>query len=213
MRTKAVVLLGLSLTLASCSAGTPAANTGGPSAPASSAVASPPSPSPSPSPAASGPLPFPRKTSTPGATPGFPMPEPGSVDQHRADKVAVAAAIALSASDTTLDADPNQTARRAIAWLAPSMAAQVRKFPPIAAPGALWATWAAHRAYLLPTAVLVDDSGRPADSAAIAYRQLAVSTTAIGRDGWKASPTRSIVFMTLNNVAGNWRVAQVHTAA
>jgi len=209
MRTKAVVLLGLCLTLASCSAGTPVGNTVRPSAPDSSAVSS----APSSSPAASGPAPLPRKTPTPGATAGFPMPAPGSVDQHRADQVAVSAAIALSASDTTLDASPNQTARRAIAWLAPSMAAQVRKFPPIAAPGAQWSTWATHRAYLVPKAVLVEDTGRPADSAAIAYRQLAVTTTAIGRDGWKASPARAIVFMTLNNVAGNWRVAQVHTAA
>jgi len=85
--------------------------------------------------------------------------------------------------------------------------------PPIAAPGAQWTTWSAHRAYLIPTAVLVEDIGRPADSAAIAYRQLAVTTTARGRDGWKASATQSIVFMTLNTVAGNWRVAQIHTAA
>ena len=207
--TKAVALLGLSLTLASCSMGAPAATAGAPRDQGSPGTASPLSSST----AASQPAPIPRKTLTRGATAGFPTPELASVDQHRADQVAVAAAIALSASDTTLDADPNQTARRAIAWLAPSMAEQVTNFPPVAAPGAQWTTWAAHRAYLVPKAALVEDSGRPADSAAIAYRQLAVTTTAVGRDGWKASPGRSILFMTLNNIDGNWRVAQVHTAA
>jgi hypothetical protein len=209
MRTgaKAIALLGLSLTLASCGTGATAA--GGPRDPASPGNAL----TTSSSAAASQPAPLPRKTPTQGATAVFPIPEPRSVNQHRADRVAVAAAIALSASDTTLDADPNQTARRAIAWLAPSMAEQVTKFPPVAAPGAQWTTWAAHRAYLVPKAVLVEDSGRPADSAAIAYRQLAMTTMAIGRDGWKASPVRSILFMTLNNIDGNWRVAQVHTAA
>ena len=204
--TKTVALLGLSLTLTSCGTGaTVAAGPRDPANPGTAATSS--------STAASQPAPLPRKTPTQGATAGFATPEPRSVDQHRADRVAVAAAIALSASDTTLDADPNQTARRAIAWLAPSMAEQVTKFPPVAAPGAQWTTWAAHRAYLVPKAVLVQDSGRPADSAAIAYRQLAVTTTAVGRDGWKASPVRSILFMTLNNIDGNWRVAQIHTAA
>jgi len=207
--TKTVALLGLSLTLASCSMGAPTATAGAPRDPASPGTAS----QPSSSTAASQPAPLPRKTPTQGATARFATPEPGSVDQHRADRVAVAAAIALSASDTTLDADPNQTARRAIAWLAPSMAEQVTKFPPVAPPGAQWTTWAAHRAYLVPKAALVEDSGRPADSAAIAYRQLAVTTTVVGRDGWKASPVRSILFMTLNNIDGDWRVAQVHTAA
>ena len=207
--TKSVALLGLSLTLASCSMGAPAATAGVPRDPANPGATS----AARSSTAASKPAPLPRKTPTQGATAGFPTPEPGSVNQHRADQVAVAAAIALSASDTTLDADPNQTARRAIAWLAPSMAEQVTKFPPVAPPGAQWTTWAAHRAYLVPKAALVEDSGRPADSAAIAYRQLAVTTTVVGRDGWKASPVRSILFMTLNNIDGDWRVAQVHTAA
>lgn len=201
--TKTVALLGLCVTLTSCA--TAAGGPGDPASPGASTTSS--------SAAASQPAPLPRKTPTQGAAAVFPMPEPRSVNQHRADQVAVAAAIALSASDTTLDADPNQTARRAIAWLAPSMAEQVTKFPPVAAPGAHWTTWAAHRAYLVPKPVLVEDSGRPTDSAAIAYRQLAVTTTAIGRDGWKASPDRSILFMTLNNIDGNWRVAQVHTAA
>lgn len=39
------------------------------------------------------------------------------------------------------------------------MAEQVTKVPPVAALGAQGMTWAGHRAYLVPKAVLVEDSG------------------------------------------------------
>lgn len=71
----------------------------------------------------------PARRPPPEQQPASPCPSQRSVNQHRADQVAVTAAVALSASATTLDASPNQIARRAIAWLAPSMAAQVQNPP------------------------------------------------------------------------------------
>ena len=131
--------------------------------------------------------------------------------------MAIAAAVALSAADTDLDVSPNGTARRASAWLTLAMAATVASAPAVSAPGAQWDLWSSHHAYLSATAVPARDGGAPPDSAAIAYRQVAVTTIAHGRDGWLDQPVTRILFLTLNTIgtvstsggSGGWRVAAV----
>lgn len=140
------------------------------------------------------------------------MPSTSQVDQGDPGKVALAAGVALSAADTTLDRSPNGTAVRAAAWLTPAMVATVTSARPAGAPGAQWDLWASHHAYLVPTAVPAPDAGAPPDSAAIAYRQIGVTTTAVGRDGWKDQPRRQILFLTLNRTLAGWRVAAVQTS-
>lgn len=152
--------------------------------------------------------------------PRFRAPRPADVDQRNASAVATAATVALSAADTDLDASPNGTARRASVWLTSAMAATVAGAPVVSAPGAQWDLWSDHHAYLTATAVLATDSGAPPDSAAISYRQVAVTTIARGRDGWLDQPVTRILFLTLNTIStsgtvgtggggGGWRVAAV----
>ena len=206
-------------------------STQGPSTANSSAgggptAAEPPSPDPASSTASTSSSPGEPSSTRPSSTiarvpaPGFAAPRPADVDQRDASAVAIAAAVALSAADTDLDASPNGTARRASAWLTPAMAATVTSAPAVSAPGAQWDLWASHHAYLTATAVPARDSGAPPDSAAIAYRQVAVTTTAHGRDGWADQPVTHILFLTLNTIgtpstidtsggSSGWRVAAV----
>lgn len=159
----------------------------------------------------------PSSTSARVPAPGFAAPRPVDVDQRDALAVAIAAAVALSAADTDLDVSPNGTARRASAWLTLAMAATVASAPAVSAPGAQWDLWSSHHAYLSATAVPARDGGAPPDSAAIAYRQVAVTTIAHGRDGWLDQPVTRILFLTLNTIgtvstnggSGGWRVAAV----
>ncbi|PZS28222.1 MAG: hypothetical protein DLM61_15250 [Pseudonocardiales bacterium] len=118
---------------------------------------------------------------------------------------------AWAASDTNSDADPNETTRRAAAWLTPTLAAQVRAFHPAAAPGARWALWTAHRAYLRVQARLSGDD-HPADTATGAVRAVLVTATPIGRDGWRGPVDRFVVIVSLARTPAGWRAAAITTA-
>jgi len=120
--------------------------------------------------------------------------------------VALAAVKAIESSDTRLDADPNDTAKRASAWLTPAFAQQVRAYPPVAAPGATWNRWAAHHAYVEVTTSLAGDD-HPVDSATAAYRQVVAVLHPVGRDGWVGPAQTVVVFVTLTPVHGQWRLA------
>ena len=139
-----------------------------------------------------------------GAHPAVPMGRPPS--HAGVDRVALAGVRAIEGSDTSVDADPNDTLRRAAAWLTPAFAARVRAFPPVAAPGAAWNAWSTHRAYLEVTVSLAGDDHRP-DSQHAAYRQVAVVLRPVGRDGWRGRPQTRVVFVSLAAVRGRWRLA------
>jgi hypothetical protein len=139
-------------------------------------------------------------------TPPVLVPSPAAVRGADVDAVALAAVKAIEASDTRLDADPNDTAKRASAWLTPAFAGQVRAYPPVAAPGATWNRWAAHHAYIKVTTSLAGDD-HPADSATAAYRQVVAVLHPVGRDGWVGPAQTVVVFVTLAPVHGQWRLA------
>lgn len=121
--------------------------------------------------------------------------------------VALGAVRAIESSDTAVDADPNATVQRASAWLTPSFAAQVRRYRPVAAPGAQWNEWTTHKAYVQVSTSLGDDDQPPA-TATRAYRQVVAELHPTGRDGWRGLAERVVVFVTLTRTAGAaWRVS------
>lgn len=139
-------------------------------------------------------------------TPPVPVPSPATVNGADVDAVALAAVRAIESSDTRLDADPNDTVKRASAWLTPAFAAQVRAYPPVAAPGVTWNLWAAHRAYLKVITSLAGDD-HPVDSATAAYRQVVAVLHPVGRDGWAGPAQTTVVFVALAPVHGQWRLS------
>ena len=163
------------------------------STPASSSRASALSPNPYPSSSLSG-------------TPPVPVPPPPTVNGEDVGAVALAAVKAIESSDTSLDADPNDTVKRASAWLTPAFAAQVRAYPPVAAPGATWNLWAAHRAYLTVTTSLAGDD-HPVDRSTAAYRQVVAVLHPVGRDGWAGPAQTTVVSVSLAPVHGQWRLS------
>ena len=122
------------------------------------------------------------------------------------DAAAGAAARALASSDTSVDADPNDTIRRNAGWLTADFAALVTALLPVAGPGAQWADWAAHHAYLRVTAMLGSDE-HPTDTAATAARQVVERVIPIGRDGWNGMPFTQVAFLTLARVRGVWEIS------
>lgn len=148
----------------------------------------------------------PYPSSSISGTSPVPVPAPAAVSGADVDAVALAAVKAIESSDTKLDADPNDTVKRASAWLTPAFAGQVRAYPPVAAPGATWNRWAAHRAYLKVTTSLAGDD-HPADSATAAYRQVVGALHPVGRDGWAGPVQTTVVFVALATVQGQWRLS------
>ena len=140
------------------------------------------------------------------------MPTPGDVNQTDATAVALAGVRATEQSDTLLDSDPNGTAHRAIAWLAPSFAATVRHAPPVAAPGAQWNTWATHHAYLRVSTALGGDD-HPRDTARSALRQVIATIHPIGRDQWRGAAYTDVVFVALTRLAVGWRLSSIQVSA
>ncbi len=76
-------------------------------------------------------------------------------------------------------------------------------------PGGQWSTWRAHCAYTLVVVTFGRDNGGPADTATAADRQLVVSVTPVGRDGWQDAPSRLVVFVHLTGGPGHWKAAEV----
>lgn len=113
---------------------------------------------------------------------------------------------AIESSDTTVDTDPHDTVARAAVWLTPGFAAQVKAFPPVAAPGAAWNGWAAHRAYVVVTARMGGDE-HPPDTATTAYRQVIAVLHPTGRDAWHGTAVTAVVSVSLAKVGRQWRLA------
>jgi hypothetical protein len=98
-------------------------------------------------------------------------------------------------------------------WLTPEFAAHVRERDAVAAPGAAWSRWAAHRAYgrVAEVALLADE--RPPNSPSAAYRQWRVRVVPTGRDGWSEAAVDAVVYVELVRVGGVWRVSAVRVSS
>ena len=151
---------------------------------------------------ATSPTASPRRPVSPAPRTSGPTPATAST----ANAAAVFGVRAIESSDTAVDADPHDTVQRAAVWLTPAFAAQVKAFPPVAAPGATWNGWAGHRAYVVVTTRLGGDE-HPTDTAATAYRQVLAVLHPIGRDGWHGAAVTAVVSVSLAKVGRQWRLA------
>ncbi|WP_067067585.1 hypothetical protein [Carbonactinospora thermoautotrophica] len=143
----------------------------------------------------------------------MPLPDPQKVDGADPDAVSRAAVTVMWTMDTTIDTSQYQAELRAAPYLTADYAARLRQYPPVAAPGAQWNQWAAHRAYTTVRLTPGYDD-RPLDTATTAHRQWSVTATPIGRDGWRGQPVTATVFVTLTRTGPGqpWRVAAVTVA-
>ncbi len=165
---------------------------------------------PAPSPIITMPVPSAFPPGHPGRPAGG-LPDPARVDRRDPDAVSAAALAATWASDTAIDVSPHDAALRAAPYLTANYLARLQATPPRAAPGAAWASWAAHRAHIhVALRELREDP--PVDTASLARRQWAVTTTPLGRDGWRGPTATTVCFLTLTFERGSWRVAAITVA-
>src|SRR5664280_1539274 len=115
----------------------------------------------------------------PTAKAALPSPTPG-VDLRSATAVAIAEVEATWTVNTTADAGWNAGELAASAYMTPNYAALIRHHPPIGAPGAMWAVWAAHQATTTVSASIEADPGGPIDTAFTAYRKVVATVTPHG---------------------------------
>lgn len=109
----------------------------------------------------------------------LPSPAPG-IDLHSASAVAIAEVEATWSVDTTVDAGWYAGELAAGAYMAPSYAASIRHHPPIGAPRAMWAFWAARQVTTTVSARIEADPGGPIDTAFTAYRKVVATVTPRG---------------------------------
>ncbi|KAF4410152.1 hypothetical protein [Streptomyces lycii] len=140
------------------------------------------------------------------------VPEPGPVDDRDATAVAQAWATAAYSYDTAYDAGPHDAVLRAGRYCTEKLAAADRSHRPAAGSGPEWAAWAEHRAWTRVKLEVESDGDAPADTATTAWRQLAVTGTAKGRDGWEGDGPRLHAFVELRRGGEGepWRVNQVN---
>ncbi len=125
------------------------------------------------------------------------------------DVVARAALRVLFGSDTTLDAQPMDAEKRALPWLGGPSAAAVRSAAIVAAPGAVWNGWAAHRAHLVVTVARGYTDGAPRDTPTAVSRQWTVTQTPVGADHWTGSPVRFVVAVQLTRTDSRWQLTRL----
>jgi len=171
--------------------------------------------------------PDPRRSPNPAAAPSTqPYPQgragtpfgglPAASTRTSPDPLVVAAAAlrVLYGSDTTLDAQPMDAEKRALPWLGGPFAAAVRAAAIVAAPGAVWNGWAAHRAHLVVTLTRGYDDGAPPTTPSAAYQQWVITQTPVGTrsDGtrWTGTPVQTIVLVDLTRPAGRWQLTRLH---
>ncbi|WP_431981191.1 hypothetical protein [Streptomyces qinglanensis] len=146
-------------------------------------------------------------------TPEGGVPEPGDVDGKDPGEVAEGTLTAMWTHDTTVDDGPGDAARRTAdaGWLTPSYARQLGSRRAGPAPGAQWQRWADHRAYTTVALDRTEDAAKPEDTDTVAWRQLTVTTTPHGRDGWTREPASVVAYVHLVRKSADavWRVADV----
>ncbi len=115
----------------------------------------------------------------PTAKASFPSPA-RDVDLRSASAVAIAEVQATWTVDTKVDAGWYAGELAASAYMTPSYAASIRHHPPIGAPGAMWAVWAAHQVTTTVSESIEADPGGPIDTAFTAYRKVVATVTPRG---------------------------------
>jgi hypothetical protein len=134
---------------------------------------------------------------------------------NRAEPTAVAEALltATFMSNTTTDTRPQDAVNRSLIWYTATEAETIRSEEPTGPAGAEWTLWAAHHVVTSVAIAINHDSGAPADTATVAYRQFAVTVTPHGSNGWTTSPDIYECFIVLTRPAphGVWQVSSLKT--
>lgn len=205
-----------------------AAPSAGPAAqgPSSSSASSNPTPDPSTAATAQAPTPALRWSLDPAAAASTsPYPHgrvrvpagglPAASTRTSPDPLVVAAAAlrVMYGSDTTLDTQPMDAEKRAQPWLGGGFAAAVAAAHIVAAPGAVWNAWAAHRAHFVVTLARGYDDGAPATTATAAYQQWVITQTPVGTGPggtrWTGTPVQTVVLIQLTRTAGRWQLTRL----
>jgi hypothetical protein len=154
----------------------------------------------------------PRPTGTAGIPAGGLPPESTRTSRNPAAVAETAVRVTFTC-DTQLDGGPVDAEKRALPWLGGSLAAQVARAAPVAAPGAQWNLWAAHQAHLVVGVAAADDT-RPSDTPTTAYGQWVVTQTPIGAAGWTGPPVQTVVYTitTRTPPGGRWAVTTLQEA-
>jgi len=164
-------------------------------------------------PAAASTTPYPRGRA---GTPFGGLPAASTRTSPDPDVVTTAALRVLFGSDTTLDAQPMDAEKRALPWLGGPFAAAIRSAAIVAAPGAVWNGWAAHRAHLVVAVARGYTDGARADTPTAVYRQWTVAQTPVGiRSGgarWTGTPVRTVIYTITTRADGRWAVTTVQEA-
>lgn len=145
----------------------------------------------------------------PPGRPGIPrggLPPVATRASRNPDVVAAAGLSVYYGADTAIDLTPSDATRRALPWTAGPLAAAIRGYRLVAAPGALWNSWATHRAYLTVRVRRAYDGGAPPDTARTVYRQYDLALTPDGANH-RAGPTAAFTdFLTLTDTTTGWRI-------
>jgi hypothetical protein len=159
-------------------------------------------------PAAPEPLP-----SGPGGVLPVALPQLSSVDGQDPVAVSRAAVIIEWTMDTVTDSSQYQAELRSGPFLTPAYLASLRENPPVAAPGAQWDEWSAHRAWTTVVARPEFDD-QPPDSPVVALRQWGITVTPHGAGGWTGTPVQQTVFVTMTRtlVSQPWRVSAIQVS-
>jgi hypothetical protein len=93
-------------------------------------------------------------------------------------------------------------------YLTPAYTAEIKAEPVQYVPD----EWRRHRAYLaVRLQPLVREAGAPSDGPKAAYRQWEMTTVPTGRDRWRGTPSKSVVYMALvrSSEGAPWRISDV----
>jgi hypothetical protein len=128
----------------------------------------------------------------------------GQVDRDDPDSVASAALTVWFTWETGVDAGPNDAAARTAPLLTEDYAREITSTTAQSSPGALWLSWAARGAVLMPSLV-IDDEPTPPQTDEVAYRAYRVTQTIDG-----APVNKAIVAVVLRHSGGaGWEVSRI----
>jgi hypothetical protein len=136
------------------------------------------------------------------------LPDPRRIDQKDATAVSRAALTVMYTVDSTVDAGLRNARLRAARYLTPACTAGIKAEPVQYVPE----EWQLHRAYLaVRLQPLVREAGAPSDGPKAAYRQWEMTTVPTGRDRWRGTPSKSVVYMALVRSSERvpWRISDV----
>jgi hypothetical protein len=149
-------------------------------------------------------------TPSPSRSPRIPggLPDLREIDQKDATAVSKAILTTMYSADSTVDAGLRDAKLRATSHLTPEYAAKIKAEPRQYIPE----EWRQRRVYLaVRLTPLPLERGAPSDGPTAAYRQWAMTTTPIGRDGWRGDPKKSVIYVALNRSSERalWRISDV----